>query len=887
MPIDSTADLLFRIGANSDDAEENIQRFRSLFGTSLGEMGAQFHDWAEEVFGEVTTVKGAMLGLGAGLVAAAGAALEAAHKYSEYVDEVSRGARVTGLSAENMSRLKFAADATHVSYDALVTGLTRFASTIVKANEGSSQQAQAFARLGITQAQLKAGEKDMLPLLEAVADRFKGLGSGVERAAMARELFSRGGPELLALLSQGSEGMKKLFAEADKLGLTIGTKDVQANEQYKASLHLIKTEMEALAVEAGQRLLPALTTVMSYMVGFAEAEKELIDRPTRWYEYLTGGLSGAIEIWAIAGRKAKEFQGQIKEMAESLSKFGGEGGEGLGGDTEKTKEEWTGLADALRRVQEASVDTSSVEARLGKELENLQDEVAKATKKFQELKAAGKLSPEDAAAQGAALAQMGRAFSALMSHVMDEIHRTNVEAGQRIQEELLGQAQKSVEIERAQWAAKIAKDREGMVKQRTDTAENLAALAALEKAGYERIAREHAQAVEEGAQAIESKLRAQREKTREDELAGWAQEIAEMARQYREKEQLTAGNVMGLALLMKAGAERINKEWDEKYAAEMTALQRHLAGMLEQEMTHAERLKATYEKDLAEFGKAQEAKVLLTAKSEAERAAIEKQFAEIRAEITRRYQADLQALQNSQGWQGVFGNRFAEQIKGNEALLKQWATAQEQGTLMVKVALESLNEMGQKAFANLAQGMGANIAHAMVYGGSMEKAMRQALAATLESIAAQSMVQAIYATALGFLDLAEGNFAGAGQAFTAAAIFGSVGAAAAVAGRAVAGTSGAGGAGGGSGSGGGSQYGANGVGSFGAEGAARSKDAGAGFQVGGTAANPGTHVTVNVQGHVIGTSGVDQLCQMLNEAVRGRNVQLTATNTTTGVQIQR
>ena len=30
MPIGSTADLLFRIGANSDDAEDNISRFRTL-----------------------------------------------------------------------------------------------------------------------------------------------------------------------------------------------------------------------------------------------------------------------------------------------------------------------------------------------------------------------------------------------------------------------------------------------------------------------------------------------------------------------------------------------------------------------------------------------------------------------------------------------------------------------------------------------------------------------------------------------------------------------------------------------------------------------------------------------------------------------------------------
>lgn len=38
---DSTADLLFRIGADSSDAESNIQRFRAVFGKNFGEMGGK------------------------------------------------------------------------------------------------------------------------------------------------------------------------------------------------------------------------------------------------------------------------------------------------------------------------------------------------------------------------------------------------------------------------------------------------------------------------------------------------------------------------------------------------------------------------------------------------------------------------------------------------------------------------------------------------------------------------------------------------------------------------------------------------------------------------------------------------------------------------------
>jgi hypothetical protein len=151
--------------------------------------------------------------------------------------------------------------------------------------------------------------------------------------------------------------------------------------------------------------------------------------------------------------------------------------------------------------------------------------------------------------------------------------------------------------------------------------------------------------------------------------------------------------------------------------------------------------------------------------------------------------------------------------------------------------------------------------------------MEDALKATLENIAAQSAVKAIESAAWGFFDLATGNEVGAAAAFTAAALFGSVAAAAAVAGRAVPNaSSGSGGAGAGGGS--------NGSGS-GSGGSGRS-----GGPMQGTAENMGgSHLTVVVQGHLVGWTNIGELTGALNDAVLNGGHTLTATNTTTGVQV--
>ncbi len=145
--------------------------------------------------------------------------------------------------------------------------------------------------------------------------------------------------------------------------------------------------------------------------------------------------------------------------------------------------------------------------------------------------------------------------------------------------------------------------------------------------------------------------------------------------------------------------------------------------------------------------------------------------------------------------------------------------------------------------------------------------MRAALAATLQSIAAESLVQAIYATGLGFLRLAQHDYPAAAKAFTAAGIFGSVGVAAAVAGRAIAPR----------------QESAAGR-EAGGEGTSGRGQAGGPIEA---QERPRTQVNIYISGHVVGPSGVEELADMLNEAVKDRDVRLVATQVRQPAQLIR
>ncbi len=217
----------------------------------------------------------------------------------------------------------------------------------------------------------------------------------------------------------------------------------------------------------------------------------------------------------------------------------------------------------------------------------------------------------------------------------------------------------------------------------------------------------------------------------------------------------------------------------------------------------------------------------------------------------------------------MFGSKFAQMIKGNENLMREWATSSDQAMMMVQVTMEGLREMGRSAFDEFAQGMGQNIADAIVYQKSIGDAMRSALASTLESIAAQAITYAIYATALGFLRLAQHDPVGAASAFTSAAIWGAVGGVAAVAGRFIAPSQS-------------SSTASSGSAAAASSGTAASSDS--------TAAGVQQQQVLNISfsGPVYGgQAGIDQLCAAISDAVNTRNTKLTATNTTTGQVVRR
>ncbi|MGH9453061.1 MAG: hypothetical protein ACRD2O_03725 [Terriglobia bacterium] len=151
------------------------------------------------------------------------------------------------------------------------------------------------------------------------------------------------------------------------------------------------------------------------------------------------------------------------------------------------------------------------------------------------------------------------------------------------------------------------------------------------------------------------------------------------------------------------------------------------------------------------------------------------------AQAADQHRTSLESLTRGMALAGTGVTQYSRMLEGFVQFGNQFPPALQAAA----ASLQNLGLVSEVAFSNLERGFAASLAAAMVYGTSFAASMEMVLKQLAASISAEAELQAVKATALGFLRLAELNFPAAAAAFTSAAEWAVVGGAAGMAGGAI------------------------------------------------------------------------------------------------------
>jgi hypothetical protein len=310
------AELVIQLSANTASLKKDFEQARA--------QAAEF----------ASSMKSALAGIGVGI--GVGGIAEAIKSVVEYEDKIGLAAKATGMTAEQMSSLSYAAKQFEVPLHDLTMGLAYF--DRVEGGLMRSKQGQtALHLLGLSVRDLNGHLKDSHTMLMEVADKFSKLQDSTAKTAAATALFGQTyGLELIPFLDQGSRGIAALEAKAKQLGVTLNENDVQGAVKAEAALHNLESGVMGLGVAASRTLVPALTFLGEVATGDSYALKALTDRvkelglewlKTELYitplHFFTGGLRNKIqrEINDLATNESVARSGMMNDLPDFASLF--------------------------------------------------------------------------------------------------------------------------------------------------------------------------------------------------------------------------------------------------------------------------------------------------------------------------------------------------------------------------------------------------------------------------------------------------------------------------------------------------------------------------------------------------------------------------------------
>lgn len=197
--------------------------------------------------------------------------------------------RATGLDAKQSQAWAVTAKQRGIETKTLQMGMAALSRSLGTAQDSSKGAGAALAKYGIDAKTLMALPMDLR--MGMIADSFKAMPDGIEKAALAQKLFGRSGQQLLPLLNAGSKGLNEQLNMANKLVPPLGNSASQSLKLAAQQRQLQTTSM-GLKIAMGSALLPILVGISTVLTPLISKFAQLMGQ-SKVLTYAVIGLAAA------------------------------------------------------------------------------------------------------------------------------------------------------------------------------------------------------------------------------------------------------------------------------------------------------------------------------------------------------------------------------------------------------------------------------------------------------------------------------------------------------------------------------------------------------------------------------------------------------------------
>ena len=238
------------------------------------------------------TLRGTLAGIAGGLGVGVFAAF--AKNTLDMADAMNDLSDRTGVAVKDLASLRRIAEESDTSLEGLAKGLQKITLSVSEAERGNQTYANALKALGVS-------AKDPLQALYQIADAVKATNDPTRTAADLQKVLGKNYTDLLPLLKQGSEELKRSAKESESFADAIARLAPEASK-LNDELGKLKEEAAGGAAVLLHDMVPVLKTLLVSTLGVGEAF------------YQVGSSIGA-----TAAAAASAARGEFKEAAQIMT----------------------------------------------------------------------------------------------------------------------------------------------------------------------------------------------------------------------------------------------------------------------------------------------------------------------------------------------------------------------------------------------------------------------------------------------------------------------------------------------------------------------------------------------------------------------------------------
>lgn len=274
---------LEHIGLQAILADEQFQQGLKRYADGVSRMET-VTDRGASAMTKAWAVGGAAVAVGAAAVVAGAAAVVAISKQgldalNDWGNQLDALGDVLGTTGEQSSTWAIAMKQVGLSVEEGAPALNFFVKQLDDVKAGMTGTAQAAGKgapqfspfqkalqsLGVSAFDAKGKLRPFDELMPDLMRAFQRMPDGVNKSALAMDLFGKNGTKFLDFLSQGEDGLAKATRLGKLYELTVSSEMVQATQDFQNALEVTNLGVRGFWVQIGSKVLPVATRFVNVL----------------------------------------------------------------------------------------------------------------------------------------------------------------------------------------------------------------------------------------------------------------------------------------------------------------------------------------------------------------------------------------------------------------------------------------------------------------------------------------------------------------------------------------------------------------------------------------------------------------------------------------------